>query len=373
MLEKNKKLLFLCGYKSLYGGNFIPSLMALEDKLKTYGVSCVYAFPQDTQSRLWISFLKTEGKQVIFLDFDMTNREFISELTRIVEGYQIKYIYSHFAPTLKIELFAKQHKDIRIFTHIHSDFSAGKNSIKMKVKTFLIYKLLSGKITFFSVSKKFVEYNPKRITYVPNGLAQKRVVSNHVGGKTIREEYNVKETESLCEIFGWSPVVKGLDIAINAVKVLNEEKGLTVKLAIICGREMTAARMKEWVANNTKCSGKENYLLYWAPKEDVFSYHEAADILLSASRSEGFSYSILEMLSLGKRCVISDIPGVKWAEEYETVFSFPSENIAGCVEAICNALKSKKECNMKVAEAIQKNYSIDIWTNTIAEKMNQVI
>ena len=89
MLEKNKKLLFLCGYKSLYGGNFIPSLMALEDKLKTYGVNCMYAFPQEAQSRPWISFLKSEGKQLTFFDFDLPNREFIDELTRVVKEHQI--------------------------------------------------------------------------------------------------------------------------------------------------------------------------------------------------------------------------------------------------------------------------------------------
>lgn len=373
MLDKNKKLLFLCGYKSLYGGNFIPSLMALEDKLKTYGVNCMYAFPQEAQSRPWISFLKSEGKQLTFFDFDLPNREFIDELTRVVKEHQINYIHSHFAPILKVELFAKKHKDIHVFVHIHSDFSAGKFSVKKKMKNFLLYKFFSGNVTFFGVSKAFVNYNPQKINYVANCLAKRRVLSSHVGGKAIREEYNITEKEILCEIFGWSPIVKGLDIAINAVKILNEERGLVVKLAIICGREMTVTRMKKWIANNTKCSGEENYLIYWEPMEDVFSYHEAADILLSTSRSEGFSYSILEMLSLGKRCVVSDIPGIRWAEEYETVFAFSSESTEGCVEAICNALKSKKECNMKVAEAIQKNYSIDIWTNTIAEKMNQVI
>lgn len=373
MLEKNKKMLFFCGYKSLYGGNFVPSLMALEDKLKIYGVNCVYVFPKEAQDRKWIEFLKAERKRVLFFDFNLKNLEFCYELSRIVKENQIDYIYSHFAPILKVELFSKLNKDICVFIHIHSDFSAGKPSINSKIKNFLMYKLFSGDVFFFGVSKDFVQYNNKKIYYVPNGLAKRRVVSDHVGGKTIREQNEVLESETLCEIFAWSPIVKGLDIAVNAIKTLNEEDNVAIKLSIICGREMTIPKMKEWVSNNTKCSGEENYLLYFEPREDVFSYHEAADILLATSRSEGFPYAVMEMLSLGKKCVVSDVPGLNWTKEYETVFPFQTESIDGCIKAIRNAINSERQLDMNVAESIQKNYSIDIWTDSITKQMNRII
>lgn len=373
MLEKNKNLLFLCGYKSLYGGNFVPCLMALEDKLKTYSVNCIYAFPKEARDRPWIEFLESEGRRTTFLDFDLPNRKFNAELTRVVSDFQINYVYSHFSPILKVELFAKQHKDICVFIHIHSDFSAGKKTIKTTLKTFAMYKLFSGQVSFFSVSKAFVRYNSKKISYVPNCLADRRIANTHIGGKAIREQNHVGNSEVLCEIFGWSPIVKGVDIAVNAIKALNEEKNVDVKLAIICGREMSIKRMKEWIALNTRCSGEEEYLLYWEPQEDVFSFHEASDILLAPSRSEGFPYSLLEMLSLGKTCVISDVPGMKWAEEYKTVFSFSTENLDRCIKAICDAIQSDCVCDVDVAESIKKNYSIDAWTDTIINKMNHAV
>lgn len=83
MLEKGKKLLFICEYKSLYGGNFIPSLMALEKQMSTYGISCVYAFPKEAEQREWISFLKSEGKDIIFFDFKLPASSFISELSKL--------------------------------------------------------------------------------------------------------------------------------------------------------------------------------------------------------------------------------------------------------------------------------------------------
>lgn len=370
MLEKGKKLLFICEYKSLYGGNFIPSLMALEKQMSTYGISCVYAFPKEAEQREWISFLKSEGKDIIFFDFKLPASSFISELSKLVKENQIRYVYSHFVSILKIELFAIEHREIKVFIHIHSDFSAGKMSFKNKIKNFLMYKVFAREVVFFSVSNAFVYYNPKKISYVPNGIATNRIGCEHMGGDAIRRKYGIEEEDILCEMFGWTPIVKGVDIAVNAVKYLNENTGKSMKLAIICGREMTIERMKDWVKKNTNCSGDEDYLLYWEPQEDVFSYHEAADMLLSASRSEGFPYSILEMLSIGKRCVVSDIPGVIWTKKYENVFPFITENIQECARALCEAIEYKNSINKDTINKINEEYSIDNWTNKIIKKIN---
>ena len=370
MLEKGKKLLFICEYKSLYGGNFIPSLIALEEELSKYGISCVYAFPKEAERREWVLFLKSEGKSITFFDFKLSAVNFISELEKLVKEKQISYVYSHFAPIVKIELFAKKHIEIKVFIHIHSDFSAGKSSFKNNIKTFLMYKLFASEVVFFSVSKAFVYYNPKKINYVPNGIATKRIGCKHMGGRAIRKKYCIEDGDILCEIFGWAPIVKGVDVAVNAVKYLNENLDRSIKLAIVCGREMTIERMKEWVNKNTDCSGDEEYLIYWEPQEDVFSYHEAADILLSASRSEGFPYSILEMLSIGKRCVVSDIPGVAWTRKYKNVFSFATENVQECGRSLCEAINYEDTINKDTIKAINEDYSIKNWTNRIIDGIN---
>ncbi len=371
MLKKGKKLLFLCSFSAPYGGNFIPSLMSLEERLNACGVDCIYAFPKEAKVRNWFSLLEQEEKQLLTLDFQLSRKLFIKSLEEIVQKNQICYVYTHFCSVLPIEIFAALHRDVHVFTHIHSDFSEGKKSVKQSFKNFLLYKAFSGRVTFFSVSPTFVNYNPPKISFVPNGLAKNRLECMHTGGQAIREQYSVTADETLCEIYGWSPAVKGVDVAANAVKNLNEKIGSPVKLAIVCGDNMTPDKMRRWISENTECSGEENYFIYWKPREDVFSYHEAADILLSASRSEGFSYAILEMLSLGKQCVVSDIPGVAWSKKYETVTSFQSENYQDCSAALRRAIHNGKEAGKDVSAAVQDDYSIDKWTEAIVEKMNQ--
>ena len=371
MLKKTDKLLFVCSYSAPYGGNFIPSLLALEAKLGAYGIKCVYAFPKEAEGRSWSAQLKAAGKEIVYIDFHLSRMGFVKELEAITAEKQISIIYAHFASILPLEIFAYLHKNIRVFIHIHSDFTAGRTSYKQTAQHFLLYKLFSSRVHFFSVSPAFVDYNPKRISFVPNGLAKDRLSCEHKGGASIRKQYQVTDDEILCEIFGWSQIVKGVDIAVNAVKLLNERDKLPIKLAIVGGTTTPIEDMKKWISEHTECTGNEPYLLYFEPSEDVFSYHEAADILLSASRSEGFSYSILEMLSLGKRCVISNILGTEWAQKYETAFVFETENVSSCAEAVCKAVDSGTKSSVEVANAIQDEYSITCWTDAIVAKMNQ--
>lgn len=365
-MNKNKPvILFLCGYQAVYGGNFIPSLMALEEGFQQQGGQCVYVFPAEAMQRVWFAQLQQMGKTVDVFPFNASRLTQIKHLTDLVQKYHITIIHSHFAPIIPLEIFAFLNKNVQVLIHLHSDFSSGKQSLKIKLKNLLIYKILSARVRFISVSKAFVNYNPAKIYWIPNALAIKRMPCEHILGEQIRKKYGVDKRDILCEIFGWSPKVKGVDIAVEAIKQLHTQNP-SYKLAIICGREMTVEKMPIWVASHTSCSGREDFLLYLPPTEDVFGYHEAADMLLSASRSEGFPYSILEMLSLGKPCVMSDIPGVSWAKKYPLSYVFASENISACKQAVIQAITGKNKMFLsQTADQIRTDYNIHTWVNRV--------
>ena len=368
MKENKPVVLFLCKYQSVYGGNFIPSLIAIEEALNGKGIQCVYAFPPEAEIRDWFKQLEQTGKKVLTFDFNNSRLQQVKNLSALIKQYDINIIHLHFTQIVPFEIFAFLHKDIKVFIHLHSDFSLGKQSFKTKIKNWFIYKFLSGRVHFISVSKAFVNYNPVKITWIPNALAVKRMPCKHISGAEIRRQYNIGKDEILCEILGWSPQVKGVDIAVEAIKRLNLQGG-KYKLAIVCGREMTIDKMPLWVKGHTSCSGREDFLLYFHPKEDVFAYHEATDILISASRSEGFPYSILEMLSLGKPCVISDIPGVTWAKKYPLSFPFKNEDVEECFKAVKQAGKGVAEdIKNNIVKQIQKDYDINNWVKQVLKE-----
>lgn len=359
-------VLFLCMYPAVYGGNFIPSLMALETKLDQKGFDSVYCFPKEAENRYWFGKLHQMGKKLVAMDFSCGFRKFSRSVREICEKYNVKIVYTHFADDLQIGLFSWLNPGIKVVVHIHSDFTGGaKPSALQRCKRFLGYHVLLGKVRAISVSQDLVSMNPKTITHVPNALATERIPCPHTGRKELRASLGVGPEETLIEIYGWEPTIKGVDIAVMAMKKLVHTLGVHAKLAIVCGHINTPDKMRQWIHANTGCSGEENFLVYLPAQEDVFAYHEAADLILSASRSEGFSYSLLEMLSLGKSCVISDIPGTSWAGEFGIVFSFASENPEDCAEKLKTAILRCSQPNPQVAQAILQRFSMEEWTDTV--------
>ena len=367
-MPKNKQIvLFLCCYQSVYGGNFIPSLMALEEAVWHRGGSCVYAFPIDATQRVWVRKLQEMDKKIVFVDFKVSRFKLIKTLSQIVKLHNITLIHSHFAPFLPLEILAFLNRKVRVIIHLHSDFSLGKHKLKTTIRNFLLYKLCAGSVRFISVSKAFVDYNPSKITWIPNALSTKRIpCRTTISPEVLRQKYALGETDKVCETFAWSPQVKGLDVAVESIATLNKSENNQYKLLIVCGEKMSVETMPDWVATHTSCNGKESFLIYLPPTEDVFVYHQVADLLLSASRSEGFPYSILEMLSMGKPCVMSDIPGIAWAKKYPLSYVFASENISACKQAIIQAITGKNKMFLsQTADQIRTDYNIHTWVNRV--------
>ena len=77
--------------------------------------------------------------------------------------------------------------------------------------------------------------------------------------------------------------------------------------------------------------------------------------------------SLSKMLSLGKKCVVSDIPGTAWSKDYSVVTMFRSEGVEECAEALRIAAEttySDAEMSL-VKKDILLKYSIDEWVNKI--------
>lgn len=74
------------------------------------------------------------------------------------------------------------------------------------------------------------------------------------------------------------------------------------------------------------------------PPEEVRRALQAADIYVSASRSDGASSSLLEAMACGLFPVVSDIPGNRdWIDDGETGLLFPAGNVRALAAALGRA------------------------------------
>ena len=354
-------VLLVCDYGSLYSGNFIKSIRALANQLEKKDYRCYFAFPTQVKDREWIYLFRRES--VDYIDFRSDVLHIVKAIHRLLKLHSISIIHTHFVSPNYAKLLSVLHPKIKVFVHLHSDFSGGQITVKDRMKEFVTYRLLTSGVIFLCVSNAFVRKNPGSSVWIPNGLVCDTKTRAPAERDELRRRYNISNETVLCELFGWSPRVKGVDIAVEAVKLVNAA-GHPCKLAIVFGRECDEMKMRQYIAANTSCTGDEDFLVYLPPEEDVFAYHNAADIHLSASRSEGFPYSILEMLSIGKRCVVSSIPGTSWAGEYDSVISFQSENAVDCAKAILTAM-TVHQFDAAMAEKVRRDYSIEKWVDAV--------
>lgn len=363
-----RSVMLLCDYRAPYKGNFVSSLLNLEKRLVEKDIDVVFVFATGAEKNNWFWELRNSGKTLEIIDFRKKKYQLLKDMQRLISKYEICILHSHFVSILVMEAFAALVPDVKVLIHVHSDFTGGKYNWKNKLRDFLTYRVFAQNVRILSVSIDAAKKNPKRVKYIPNALADERIPSVHIDGKMIRESLNVCNQEILIECFGWSPWIKGLDVAVETVKRLRDKNKRQVKLAIVCGQEMASDKIRKWIDDHTSCTGNEEYICYLEPTEDVFSYHEAADILLSASRSEGFSYAILEMLGIGKRCVVSDILGVSWTKEFPSVRWFESGNTEACVASLISAIDLLPNYNPTTAEMVKQNYSIHRWTDGILQE-----
>lgn len=363
-MKKMININIVCSYASIYGGNFIPSILFLANSIKEKGNEIIFTFPNGAKNRKWAEYIQNQGYKICYISF---GRGFSKHIKTVNRENGVDVMYAHFLSGLKIKLLYPFSKKIRLLIHIHSDFSAGKNNGPIaKIKRFIEYKLLRKDAIYFYVSREMSEKHKafNKSIYLPNALCVERIPCEKFDVISFKNQFKITDKDTIFLHFGWSPYVKGTDIAVKAF--LNSKYKISKsKLIIVHGREGGYDDCLKYLKEQNLNDIDPNQIVFIPPVEDVFSLYDLADVFISSSRSEGFSYSILESLYFNLKVLSSDIPGVQWAKKYNVEFF---NNIEGLIRAINNSLSFKKKIcfNNRLAD----NFNINEWCSTILRYMD---
>lgn len=81
-------------------------------------------------------------------------------------------------------------------------------------------------------------------------------------------------------------------------------------------------------------------------------YYQAADLYLSASRSDGSSVSLMESLACGLPVLVSDIPGnQEWIEQGKNGWMFETDSVENLTDSILEIVKNKQQLPIVGQEA----------------------
>lgn len=362
MAKKNINI--VCFYSSEYAGNFIPSLLSFAES-GSKEVNIIFTFPKEAKNRYWIKFLVEKKYEIFFLS-SFSGGVFKKELRKINKLNGINVLYTHFVSGLKVKMVYPFSKKIKLIIHVHSDFSASKKlSFKRRLRRFLELYFLRRDAHYIFVSKGVAFKNGKNFHCVENALCLNRIINQKLDIDQFKLQNDIRDDCTIFLMFAWSPYIKGLDIAVKAFLNLTKEEKDKVRFVVVHGRDDGYSKCINFLSTQLGNQDflNEKFIKFVKPTEDVFSLYSIADVFITASRSEGFSYAVLESLYLGLNTIISNINGLKWALCYPLVEVFESENSSELSKLITNKIGLKG--NKHINEAVAADYNIETWCENV--------
>lgn len=356
-------VLIAADYATPASGNFIASCVDLGRALKNTGNDLFFCFPQSPNTlseNSWVNWLKREGFKVRLAPMDRTEKENFAFLKSAIETYKIDILHIHFGFFHHTVTTFANELGTKIVVHDHMDFSAEGNVLKQKIRCIfssLVYR--KNKITVVSVNPhKDRAYVFARHRYVPNGLSLVRNVSVSATREECRSEMGIAPDEKMCLFLGWDLYRKGLDVAVKAVNEIRKDNPKMLLGVVGIGSPPHQGCLN-FINERTGIDPNSEWIRYLPSREDMFAYHRAVDVYLSASRAEAFSYGILEAISQNTPVAVSDIKGTSWCHIYDKAVVYSTEDAKACADAINEATAlGNAPSNYK---NLVDEYSIDKW------------
>ena len=348
-------VLQVCAFAAEYPGNFIATLSALESELAGKGVITIYAFPKRASEMAWCKDLCTRAK-VYFLP--EANARILPDTYKIFRNIyaenHVTIIHSHFELyDMPATLMAP--KDSRIFWHLHDPIADGfdKCGLLRKLLTKLQYGWVGKKATLLTVSEKHGEFvaslgfRKSQIVYFPNGIKTDRI--KRVSGKLDGEKKTLL-------LLGWDVYRKGVDILVEAVKMLNR----TDYIVRVVGLDKCAEYLQQQ---------QQPMLQFLRPVTDINTLYEGSTAFLHISRAEGQSYALLEAIYAGLPVICSDIPENLFAKRFRNIQWVKTGDKAALAQEIDSLLTSNHSAQNEDVEfnrgIIDEEYSIRAWVQKV--------
>jgi glycosyltransferase involved in cell wall biosynthesis len=372
-------VLHLADYGGAYSGNFVASLRALAEPCRAMGLRVALAFSDVARGRPWIDALRADGFPVHFVARaeSLSGRaRAIGELAAAEDAALIHTHYTRYDVPAAIAT-ARRRRRAPLVWHVHSPFPP-RRPVKSMAKELVKLGLLGRRARIAAVSDAIMRdciglgFPKARACTIPNAIDLAHATDARAGRDEVRRQLGVPSAAQVALAFGWQPVRKGIDLALDAVASLagSGAEGGPV-LAVVGTDELQAFLAARFG------SALPRWVRFLRPQEHVADLYAAADVFLSSSRSEGFPYALGEALANGLPIVVSDIPGCEWARPVDAARFFPRDDAAALADALAGALRldpAQREAQARSARAFARAHlSLDAWAIRVAELYREAL
>lgn len=276
--------------------------------------------------------LELYGVNVIQLDLDKSLFKFIRSFNRIksvINKVNPDIIHVHGIVTALVvmskSLTAK--KISTIHNNIDEDYKFTYGTIIGKIFTFLhIFALnrFDEVVTCSKTSYEVLKGRVRKLSSIVNGVDVMHNEDFQKSKDKIRERYYIPNDT---KVFLYCGVINERKRVLDLIKLFLSHSTNEVLLIVGDGPLIEEAKK---IANDR--------VIFAGFQKNIIEFYEAADFYISNSSSEGFSISIIEALSSGLACFLSDIPS------HSELFEIDSRTYLG--ETFNDSNFSKKLINL---------------------------
>lgn len=204
----------------------------------------------------------------------------------------------------------------------------------------------------------------ERVRVAQNAIAFERL---DCFDSSVRASLHLPQQAKLALMFGYNYSVKGVDLAVNAVRLLREREGLPVALAVALSSNLEQVRLR--ICAELGVSDVPDWILLLPPREDVSSYYRMADVFLSPSRQEGFCYALVEAAYCRTPVLASAIDAQKDLALPKSAF-FPPEDVEALASALLRVLSeehtaSRAQALEQAGERVRQTYALSRWAERV--------
>jgi glycosyltransferase involved in cell wall biosynthesis len=367
---KRSTICLLSNYGPEYAGSFVDAILSLSlycrDRLK---IAPFCIFSERARGRKWLVRFNDEK---ILTGFVPESRAVIYHVRSLLYNYDPLIFHTHFDCYDLSAVFLKLffYKKARIIWHFHG---ISPLTLHQQVKDLLKVKILANYFgdKFISVGNQVYEYALSRgfprdkLVLSYNGIDTKRFSTIDKKQDSLRESLAIPKDKYVFLLLGWDPVRKGVDIFIRAAEEL-ARKNNQKALYLIVGRENT----RKFVSGLPQTSRLASALRIIEPVDDFGLLLNSVDALVSASRSEGFSYAMLEAMAAGRLILSSELADIhEMLGQSKGVWLFPDEDwemLSVLMERAQSLSPDEREALSSAnSQYVADHFSLESWTEQI--------
>ncbi len=215
------------------------------------------------------------------------------------------------------------------------------------VANYIVLPCKEAEESYYKHWKKYHKIHSKNINkyfYIPTGIVG---ANAKIDGSSYRQKYGIDKDDFVVSYVGRHNEVKGYDRLID---IFNKTKDLKIKF-LIGGKEFPLKGLKDpnWIE------------VGWT--DDPYSLVNCSNVFILPNRETYFDIVLLEVLSLGKPCIISNTGGNKLilSQKCKGVDGFENED--DCANILREAIKNNTSFKPsdEIVKFFENNYSIDIF------------